>query len=183
MASVAELNLDPAASRLRLRTRAAGVLARLAHDLEITAKGMRAQAHLDGEAWTAEVFITVADLEVAGTLRGDRLDPGGLSTSDRREIERRLRVDALRSTGEVRIQASGKTRARAEGRVEIQGATATFSAALTTREDARGAVTVSGTCILSLKALKIAEIKGPLGAFKIRDEVEVLFDLTLRPNA
>ncbi|AKT41902.1 hypothetical protein [Chondromyces crocatus] len=180
---MAELNLDPAASRLTLRTRAAGMLARLAHDLELEAKHLRGHARVEGDTWTAELQIPVESLSVAGTLRGERLDPSALSASDRGEIERRVRDEVLRGTQEVKIQASGRTRTRAEVRIVLQGAETRLSAALDTREGPGGALTVSGSCRLSLRDLKIAEIKGPLGAFKIRDDVEVRFDITLRPTS
>ena len=80
-----ELRIDPAASRLAVRTRATGMLARLAHDLEISAAEVRGHARLDGdgEGWTAELLVPVSGLAVAGVLHGDRLDPAGLSQSAR----------------------------------------------------------------------------------------------------
>ena len=47
--------IDKGASKLVLRTRAEGMLARLAHDLEIAAGEINGAASLDGDAWTAEV--------------------------------------------------------------------------------------------------------------------------------
>jgi hypothetical protein len=178
---VPELRIDPAASRLIVRTRAAGVLARLAHDVEICASQIRGGARLDGDAWTGDLAVPVSGLTVAGALRGDRLDPGGLSVADRMEIEHRLRDQVLRGTREVRVRASGSARDRADARVELAAGSAQIAASLATREAPGGALLVSGGCRLSLRALGVQEVKGPLGAFKIRDEVEVLFEITLRP--
>ena len=36
---------------------------------------------------------------------------------------------------------------------------------------------VTGRCVLSLRALGAKDIKGPLGAFQLRDEVMVSFHL------
>ncbi|XXX80555.1 hypothetical protein WMF30_17490 [Sorangium sp. So ce134] len=176
-----ELHLDPAASRLTIRTRAAGMLARLAHDLEIAASDLRGRARLDGDAWTAELEIPVADLRVAGVLRGDRVDPDALSDGDRRDIERRIRDEVLRGTEVVEVRASGVAQGRAEVRVQVASGSAALAARLSSRDLGEGRIGVTGGCQLSLAALGVREVKGPLGAFKVRDELEVLFDLTLRP--
>ncbi|MGK4005944.1 hypothetical protein WMF31_25205 [Sorangium sp. So ce1036] len=176
-----ELHLDPAASRLVVRTRAIGMLARLAHDLEITAARLRGRARLDGASWTAELEVDVAGLRVAGILRGDRLDPDALSAGDRREIERRMREEVLRGTEVVAVRASGATRDRAEVRVQVASGSAALTARVSSHDRGDGAVGVVGGCQLSLSALGVPEIKGPLGAFRVRDELEILVDLTLRP--
>ncbi|WP_437680626.1 hypothetical protein [Sorangium sp. So ce131] len=176
-----ELLLDPGASRLIVRTRAVGMLARLAHDLEITASDLRGRARLDGPSWTAEIAIDVRKLRVAGVVRGDRLDPDVLSAADRRDIEQRLQGEVLRGTDVVEVRASGATRDRADVRVQVASGSAALSLPLTSRERGDGAVGVEGSCQVSLAALGVREVKGPLGAFKVRDGIEVLFDLTLRP--
>ncbi|XXY47972.1 hypothetical protein WME91_49010 [Sorangium sp. So ce269] len=176
-----DLNLDPTASRLTIRTRAVGMLARLAHDLEITASELSGRARLDGDAWTAELAVRAAALRVAGVLRGDRLDPEALSAGDRRDIERRLRDEVLGGTELVDVRASGTARDRADVRVKIASGSAALAARLSSRDRGEGAIGVTGSCQLSLAALGVREVKGPLGAFKVRDEIEILFDLTLRP--
>ncbi|WP_437817944.1 hypothetical protein [Sorangium sp. So ce1078] len=178
---MSELHLDPAASRLTIRTRAVGMLARLAHDLEITASELRGRARLDGDAWTAELEVRVASLCVAGVLRGDRLDPDALSAGDRRDIERRLQGEVLRGTEVVEVRASGVARDRADVRVQLASGSAALVARLSSRDRGEGLIGVTGGCQLSLAGLGVREVKGPLGAFKVRDEIEVLFDLTLRP--
>ncbi|WP_437639109.1 hypothetical protein [Sorangium sp. So ce854] len=178
---MSELHLDPAASRLTIRTRAVGMLARLAHDLEIAASELRGVARLDGDAWTAELSVPAAGLRVAGVLRGERVDPDALSAGDRRDIERRIRDEVLQGTAVVEVRASGAARDRADARVQIASGSAALTARLAARERGERAIGVAGGCQLSLTALGVREVKGPLGAFKVRDEVEILFDLTLRP--
>lgn len=178
---MSELHLDPNASRLTIHTRAAGMLARLAHDLEITASELRGRARLDGESWTAELEVPVARLSVAGVLRGDRVDPDALSAGDRGDIERRLRGEVLGGTEIVTVRASGATRDRADVRVQVASGSGALVARLSSRDRGDGAIGVTGTCQLSMAALGVREVKGPLGAFKVRDELDVLFDLTLRP--
>jgi hypothetical protein len=46
-----------------------------------------------------------------------------------------------------------------------------------------GGAKVSGRCDISLKALGIHEVKGPLGAFKVSDTIEVVYSLSLIPGA
>ena len=171
--------IDLAASSLRIRTRASGLLARLAHDLELRATVLEGSVEEEPVSWTTDLRVVVAGLRVAGTLRGDRLDPAALSASDRAEIERKLREEVLR-VGEVRVRATGRDRASAEVEV-IAARTARARAALDVREAGDGALQVVASLPLSLRALGVAEVKGPLGAFKVDDAVEVLVDLRLRP--
>src|SRR5262245_2852454 len=96
-----QLDVDPSTSRVSLRIRAAGMLARLAPDLELIATEVRARIRVDGEAWSAELAFPVTELRVAGTLRGDRLVPEGITVDDRREVERRIRDEVLRGTDAV----------------------------------------------------------------------------------
>jgi hypothetical protein len=102
-----------------------------------------------------------------------------LSASDRAEIERKLRDEVLR-VGEVRVRATGRDRAAAEVEV-IAARTAQARTALTVREAGDGGLQVVASLPLSLRALGAAEVKGPLGAFKVDDTVAVLADLRLRP--
>lgn len=157
------------------------MLAALAHDLEISATELRGTARLEGDAWSGELEIPVAGLRVAGTLRGDTLDPSGVSERDRREIEQRVRDEVLRGTDVVRVVASGATRARGEARVTLASGSAAQQVTLSTSDRDAGAVGVTGSCQLSMASLGVREVKGPLGAFKLKDGIEVLFDLTLRP--
>lgn len=172
--------LDGAASRLVVRTRAKGLLAALAHDLEIAASELRGEASVGETAWTAEVRVSVAGLRVAGALRGDRVDPAVLSASDRAEIEHRLRDQVLAGTSEVVATARGASRARGEVTVALASGRTTASFAPSVGEQG-ASLRVSARVELSLSALGIREVKGPLGAFKIADRIEVVADLTLRP--
>jgi hypothetical protein len=178
---VTELRLDPAASRLLVRTRAAGLFARLAHDLEFQASQISGHARVEGRDWTAELTIPVMGLVVTGTLRDEALDPAGLSPSDRQEVEQKTREQILRGTREVLVRAWGSALDRAEAHVELASGRAQVAAPLTTRELAGGALEVSGACWMSLRSVGVAEVKGPLNAFKIRDEIEIRFAITLRP--
>ena len=170
--------IDVAASSIRIRTRASGLLARLAHDLEIRATALEGSVEEEALIWTTDLRVAVSGLRVAGTLHGDRLDQAALSASDRAEIERKLRDEVLR-VAEVRVRATGRDRASAEVEV-IAARTVQARAALSVREAGDHALQVVASLPLSLRALGVAEVKGPLGAFKVDDAVQVLVDLRLR---
>ncbi len=179
--------IDPARSEVRVRTRAKGMLAALAHDLEIRAEGIHGHATADGPAWAVELTVPVGKMRVAGTLHGDRLDAAALSGGDRAEIERKLREDVL-ATPDVIARATGETRDRGEVVIALRG---TARAPVRQRVEAKpgGApgggepeaeLVVTGSCELSLKALGVREVKGPLGAFKIADAVELFYTITVK---
>jgi hypothetical protein len=177
------LILDKTSSRLVLRTRTSGILARFAHDLEIVATELSLRAAPDGEAWSAELSIPVASLRVAGVLKGgDNLDTGVLSASDQADIEQRIRTEVLAGGPEVRAQASGASRDRGEAVVSIGSKSARFPLSQSVAAEEGGRVRVTGRCDLSLKGLGIGEVKGPLGAFKVSDTVEIVYTFVLVPE-
>jgi hypothetical protein len=174
--------IDPAASRLSIRTRAEGALSRLAHDLEITTNNLRGEALLDGDHWAADILIPVVSLHVAGTLKGDTLQPEGVSSSDRAEIEHKIREQVLTGTREVRVRAEGSHQEQADVTITVATGSCRVRAPLWTSRREPG-LTVKGRVDLSLKSLGVREVKGPLGVFRLKDRVEVLYDITLRPPA
>ncbi len=179
--TVTALLVDRSSSTLAVRTRASGMLASLAHDLEIVASDLVGRATLDGEAFSAELVVPVAALKVAGALHGDRIDTSTLSASDRSDIERKIREEVFAGTRGVRVRARGASRDRAEVTVETAGGLVSLPVALRVAEEA-GRMRVSGSLELSMKRLGLREVRGPLGAFRIRDGVFVSFDVTLRPE-
>jgi hypothetical protein len=175
---------DKTASRLVLRTRTSGLLARFAHDLEIVANDFSLQASSEGDAWTAELSIPVAALRVAGVLKsGDKLDTSVLSASDQADIENRIRTEVLAGGPEVKVQASGTSRDRGEAVVSIGSRSGRFPVAQSAEAREGGGATVSGRCDISLRELGIEEVKGPLGAFRVADTVEVVYTVVLVPGA
>jgi hypothetical protein len=172
--------IDPSASRLIVRTRAVGTLARLAHDLEIRASSLRGGAEVDGDRWTARLEVPVVSLRIAGTLKGDKLDPGGVSASDRGEIERKIREEVLAGTTDVCVIAEGTTPEHAEVTVSLASGRSRVQTPLWP-ERHEPDVKVIGGVELSLKSLGVREVKGPLGVFRVKDIVEVFYELTLRP--
>lgn len=167
------MRLDLDRSRYVLRTRAKGLLSALAHALELEGRFASGEAKEDGGTWSGRAKVRPADLRVVGVLHKDKLDTTVLSASDVREIERRMRDDTLKGATEVEIVA------RSTDDLEIVLAGRTSKLRLSPRV-AGDAVTARGT--LSMKALGLAEIKGPLGAFTVKDEIEVEVQAWLLPD-
>ncbi|MBI2388102.1 MAG: hypothetical protein HYV09_00675 [Deltaproteobacteria bacterium] len=166
---VADYKLDPSRSTLTLRTRSGGFFGALAHDLELTAPLLRGHAKLEGDRWDGEVVVEPTAIRVIGAIKKGQVDRSVLSANDVREIERRL-VDHFGGAREVVVRGTG-TVDRPEVRVTVsREGTARVKAKATDEGDAR-VVAVTGT--VSMKALGLGEVKGPLGAFVIKDDVEV----------
>lgn len=174
--------LDPSRSRVTIRTEAEGLFSPLAHDLEIEAVPTRGEATDAGSEWSATVVTTPAALRVVGAVKRGAVDPGALSARDRSEIERRIREEVLRDVREVVCEASGRG-ASAEVIVRASGAGARFPLRYERLASATRDVAVEGSFELSLRALGVPEVRGPLGAFRVRDRVRVSFRLTFTPAA
>ena len=178
--SAPSLLVDTAASSIALRTRAEGLLARVAHDLEIAAPLFRGRVTLDGEAWTAELGVAVASLRVVGVVHGAALDRAALSSSDRAQIEQKMRQDVFfGGVREVSALAHGTSRAGGEATVALGTRSQRVPVTLSIEAPPGGKITASGQLTLSLEKLGVKPIKGPLGAFRVKDAVEVLFTIPL----
>ncbi len=161
---------------IRVRTRATGLLARLAHDLELDATGASGWVSEDGEGWTSELVFPVAGLRVVGVLRGGKVDRSVLAPKDIAEIERKIRDEVLLGAT-VTVRGRGN---RKLGRFEVlapKGATSITVALMLGSSDGERR-TVEARTRLSLSSLGCAEVKAPLGAFKVADELEVEGSLT-----
>ncbi len=175
-----KLTIDSANSKLTIRTRAAGMLARLAHDLEFTAADIRGHAERNDEGFSGELVAPVSGLRVVGQLHGDRLDPAGISNSDRVDIERKVRDEVFHGAKEIHVRGHGTAWNQVD--VTIETLLGKMSVPVSIRGiETDGRVRISGRTEVSLSKLGVREIKGPLGAFKVKDAVEVLFEIILQP--
>jgi hypothetical protein len=180
---VTELLLDAAASRVRIQTFAEGLLARLAHDLELGCSGLTGTAIRVGEDGTstgsARIEAPLRDLSVLGVLGKDgRVDERALTPSERREIVAKMYNDVFhaRPDASVRIEATlegGRARVRL---VPPHGPAVETSIEPQLRTDGRF-LRVSGTFDLALSSIGSDAIKGPMGAFRVKDRVRVVFDV------
>ncbi len=165
-------------SRLTIRTKASGLLGRLAHDLELEATGLQGVVQRDGERF--EATLSFGGLRVVGVVRGAIVHPAVLSAADRTEIEARIERDVLPRSQRVQVSVQGSV---PHGDAEVRARGRAVRARVEVRAEGAGPQEVSGTARLSLSSLGVPPIKGPLGAFHVADEVEVSLRATLRPAA
>ena len=166
--------LDAAASTVTLSTFAEGRLALLAHDLELAARQLSGTASR-APTPRAELELLVAGLQVIGAVKKGKVDAGVLSAGDRSDIERRIREDVFGGARTLTIVGEVEG-SRARLTVSAPQGKATFPVeSFTLTEEQDGALRVAGECALSLKALHLKEVKGPLGAFKVSDRIVVRF--------
>lgn len=171
-------DIDRQASTVTIRTRAKGLLSKLAHDLEIQTARFDGDVEVDETDWKATLRFPVSGLTVAGALKGDKVDRAILSPSDRAEIERKLRDEVL-GVDEIVVTAEGKDRGAGDVVVKARRGEQRRAVSLTTEDRPGGEIVTYGTVDLSLRALGVDEIKGPLGAFKVDDRIEVAFWIML----
>jgi hypothetical protein len=175
------LAFDEKSASITIETRAKGMLAKLAHDLSIESKDATAAATWNQGRIEVELGVPVRSLAVQGVLKGGGVDRGVLSASDRAEIERKIREEVLRG-GTVRVRmetalgegalADGSRSVDASGTIEVGGKSARLGCRCRI-EVASGRASVEARGKVSLSALSIPPVKGPLGAFRVDDEIAV----------
>ncbi len=168
---------------IKVRTFAEGMLARLAHDLELEWRVAEGTAVIDGERVTARLRIDADAVTVVGVLKHGALDRDVLSAGDRADIKRKVlsSIGAIHHNAVIRAEitmeeAPSDDRAgTATIAVELPCGRATANADVRiTRSDS--ATHATGTLSLSLRALDIPEIKGPLSAFRLKDRIDLVFN-------
>lgn len=181
---VTDLVLDAEKSRVRIHTFAEGLLARLAHDLELSCGKLSGSGKREGDRSTARIEAPIGAIAVAGVLKGDRLDEQRLSPSDRREVLEKMKRDVFHAPGDglVVVEATlegGGVRIRL---TPPKGRPYDTTAAAEVREEA-SATRASGSFDVSLARIGSDAVKGPMGAFRMKDRVQVHFDLLFRQPA
>ena len=172
------------ATKVRVQTFAKGLLAALAHDLELElpiAPTSSIEQRDDG-TWSGRLEVLVADIRVVGVLRRGNVATDVLSAGDRAEIEKRLReafapAKMLVVSGSGRVGAGGEAeRPELHAELENKGKARLRTDAVSITPTGDGAeLHAAGTA--SMRALGLPEIKGPLGAFVVKDDVR--FDVVL----
>ena len=187
-----DLVLDSSRSHVRIQTFAEGLLARLAHDLELvcgdlsgTASANAPTAEGGGKAsGTASVVSPIRGIAVAGVLGKDgHVDPRGLSPAEQHDAIAKMQHDVFHdgADGVVRVEAhydGGSARLRI---VPPNGKA--VEAVVHPEVQAVGdALQAKGTFELSLAAFGSDVVKGPMGAFRVKDRVKVIFDIVFAPR-
>lgn len=181
---MAELLLDPDRTSVRIQTFAEGLFARLAHDLELVCRGLSGSAQRDGGRATASIEARIGGIDVAGVRdRSGAVDPHGLSPSDRADCLDKMRKDVFHASGDaiVRIEA---TLDRDTARIRLSPPSErAVEVVVRPRIDELegGAARVSGAFELSLASIGSDVVKGPMGAFRVKDRVTVSFEAVFQP--
>lgn len=183
---------DPAGSELTIETKAVGMLAKLAHDLSIVANDISVSTVAEGDDIVVTLRAPVGRLEVRGVRKGAAVDEGALSKSDRNEIQRKIREEVLKGSevvAKLSVRAAalslsepGKRTIPAKGTVAVGSRTATVSTEANV-DVAGDRARADGRVRLDLPALGITPPKGPLGAFKVHETVEIVYRLTFSQPA
>jgi hypothetical protein len=183
---VTDLVLDPGKSNLRIRTFAEGLFAKLAHDLELRCTQLEGKASRQGDDLStgkAELDVPLGGIDVAGTLKGEVVDDRGLSPSDRADCLAKMRKDVFQAgpSESVHVEVvleNGSARVKV---VPPNGSSVERTMRPTLTDEGGGRVRVKGALDVSLKAIGSGVVKGPMNAFRVKDRVEILFDVTFQP--
>ena len=183
-----KLVLDPARSRVRIQTFAQGLLARLAHDLELVCRSLTGGAERTStDKGSASVEVPIGAIEVAGTLKDGRVDPNGLSPSDREDCLVKMRRDVFHTTSGtaaiVRIEATLEAEKARVRLVPPNGRALERVVPVRLQPEGDAGTRVSGRFDVSLSAIGSDPVKGPMNAFRVKDSVEVLFELVFDARA
>ncbi len=165
-------------SSMRVRTSASGLLGKLAHNLVLESRAIELRADIRPSAWSGTLSFPVSSLRVLGAWRVAGEEPLSLAASDCLEIERRL-VREVWPRPEIRVEASGSDFHR--GLAVISGLKGPCSVPVSLRSE-RGPERIHRVDVasgISLDALGVREIRGPLGAFKVSDAVDIQLRLVL----
>lgn len=179
-----DLTLASDRSRLRLHTFAEGLFARLAHDLELTCAEVAGSAARDGAKGSASLSVPLSGIGVAGVLKDGRVDASVLSASDQRDVLEKMRREVFHASGDAAVKVEAEHDG-ASARVRVippKGPEVTSTVRPEVRDE-DGGVRVSGKVEVSLSAIGSDVVKGPMGAFRVKDRVEVLFDLLFVPKS
>jgi hypothetical protein len=184
---VSDLVLDPARSRVRLQTFAEGLFARLAHDLELVCGDLSGHASRSAEgrtdAGSASIEAPLRGFSVGGVLgRDGHLDEGGLTPGERRDCLAKMYSDVFHSppNGMVLVQVQLDGAAARVRVVPPNGKAVEIVMKPEVKADGES-VRASGSFEVSLMAIGSDVVKGPMGAFRVKDRVKVLFDVTFAP--
>jgi polyisoprenoid-binding protein YceI len=175
-ASIGTHRLGPDNASLHVRTYREGVAAKAGHDLIIAVTRWDATVEVGDEpaGWTVELNADPGSLEVREGLRGVK----PLTDKDRVEIRKNIDAKVLGSHP-IRFLSSAVRPADGgldvEGELSMAGTARRLTAQLTLDDD--GAV--SGTIPVTQSDWGIKPYRGLMGALKVRDEVEVVFDAKL----
>jgi polyisoprenoid-binding protein YceI len=161
--------IGPDSGTLVVKTYREGVAAKAGHDLVIEVT--RWEANVDLAAGTIELTADPRSLEIREGLRGVK----PLTDRDRREIRKNIDDKVLHGQPiafRSRLVRADEGRLHVEGDLTLAGNTRPLTADLEVAADGR----VRGTIPLTQSDWGIKPYRGLMGALKVRDAVEIVFD-------
>lgn len=168
-------NLGPSNGKVFLKTGVEGPGAKMAHSLviEVTNWTCKATYAEDASASSFMFHCELPDFEIREGHGG--MKP--LSDRDREEIKKSIHSKIL-GTGRITftstaVEVNGDS-ATVTGNLEINGKTASQTFTLT-----ESGGTLTGRATVTQTRYDIKPFKGPLGAFRLKDDVQVEFSGTL----
>lgn len=175
------LAIDPEKSRVRIHTFVQGLFSRLAHDLELVCDELEGTATREGPAATATLNVALSAMKVNGVLKKGAVETGTLTESDRHDILDKMRREVFHADAGAAVKVE-VTMDGASARVRVtppkhRGVEVVLTPRIT---EADGAVRVEGAFEISLASIGSDPVKGPMGAFKIKDHVKIFAELTFR---
>lgn len=156
---------------MRIHTFAEGFFSKLAHDLELVCGELTGRIEND----TAVIEAPVQHIRVGGVLVKGQVDGSKLSSADQLDILAKMRDDVFHTKeGVVRVEAS-----RASIRLRAPSG-ATVGIPSPTVESSADRITTRGSFELPMSAIGASVVKGPMGAFRVKDRVLVHFEVVFR---
>jgi hypothetical protein len=183
-----QLSLDSARSVVRVHTSADGLLARLAHDLELLCGGITGAAVRGaGDVTKVSLEIPIDSVSVAGVRKKDgTLDERALRPDEQRDLLVKMKADVFHVGSGAVVRVEADYEAAGEVRVRIVPPRHAGHPITVTRprvsEQADGSVSAEGKFEISLAKLGSNVVKGPMGAFRVSDLVTLLYALVFVPD-
>ena len=176
--------VDKERSSLFVWTFKAGLMARMAHDLkiEVTDFSFDVDGNM-GENWRGELMMPIDGFRVLGAVRNKVLQEEELSLDDRAEIEQTLRAKVLDSdhypVAIYRASFSGTENQRNfGGDLTLKGTTRPLKIQGQMERTIQG-IHLKGQTRILQSDFGIKPFQAFLGALKIKDEIEVTWNVYL----
>lgn len=163
-------NLGPSNGKVWIKTGVEGPGARMAHSLTIEATKWNGTAVVgeDPSQSSLEVSVDVEGFEVRDGKGGVK----PLSDNDRAEIKKSI-MNKILGPGQITFKSNSISGGNVQGTVTVKGQSAPITVNVS---ESGGKVTANATVVQT--AVGIKPFKGPLGAFRLTDAVEVEAEVT-----
>lgn len=161
-------NLGPSNGKVWVKTGVEGPGAKMAHSLVIEVTNWSATANV-AEDPSQSSFSFSADIP-SFEIREGKGGVKPLSDNDRAEIKKSI-ANKILGTGKITYQSNSVSGGTVSGTLTINGKSAPVTVNLS---ESGGRITGNATVVQT--ALDIKPFKGPLGAFRLSDAVQVEFE-------